>query len=59
MKWVFAGLAGFSVFSQGVISLTVNRRWQWAWLLAAVAAMVILTYMSQIDPGVFSKKFFT
>lgn len=51
--------AGFSVLFQGLVSLTASRRWQWTWLLGAVAAMIILTYMSQVDPGVLSKKFFS
>jgi hypothetical protein len=57
LRLVVAGLAGFDVLTQGLLSMTSNRRWQWVWLLAAVSAMIILTLMSQSDLGVLSKKF--
>jgi hypothetical protein len=57
LKLIVVGLAGLSVLSQGLLSMTSNRRWQWTWLLAAVLAMVLTTWLAQIDPGVLSKKF--
>lgn len=52
-----AGFAGFSVLSQGLLSMTTNRRWQWTWLLAAASAMIIVTLLAQADLGVLSKLF--
>lgn len=57
LRLIVSGLAGLSVLSQGLLSMTSNRRWQWTWLLAAVLAMLLTTWLAQIDPGVLSKKF--
>ena len=57
LRLIVTGFVGFGVLSQGLVSMTSNRRWQRAWLIAAVLAVMLTTWFTQIDPGVFSKKF--
>jgi hypothetical protein len=55
LRLVVAGLAGFDALTQGLMSMTSDRGWQWVWLLAAASTTIILTLMSQSDLGVLSK----
>ena len=50
------GLTGFSTLAQGLVGMT-SRRWQMFWLVAAVVAMMLLSWLATSDPGVLSKKF--
>jgi type IV secretory pathway TrbD component len=56
LRLTVVGLTGFSTLAQGLVGMT-SRRWQMFWLVAAVVAMMLLSWLATSDPGVLSKKF--